>query len=76
MGDTKRNSRLVRWAFAGMMVVGVVGMTGCQVSVGGQTLPSGNYLNDDVEYYPPGLEHQFPLESAALREAEMPETIE
>ena len=34
-------------------------LTGCQTSIGGQTLPSATYLDDDVQYFPPGPE--FPL---------------
>jgi len=30
--------------------------TGCQSTVGGQTLPSAFYLQDDVQYYPAGPE--------------------
>jgi len=29
-------------------------VTGCQSTVGGQTLPSGYYLRDDVQFFPPG----------------------
>ncbi len=32
----------------------VAGATGCQVDVGGQTLPSAYYLKDDIQYFPPG----------------------
>lgn len=31
-------------------------MTGCQTSVGGQTLPSAYYLRDDVQFFPAGPE--------------------
>jgi len=31
-------------------------LTGCQTTIGGQTLPSPNYLDDDVQYHPPGPE--------------------
>lgn len=52
-----------------LLMLGAVAATGCQALVGDQVLPSGNYMKDDVNYHAPGLEHQFPLESAALREA-------
>jgi hypothetical protein len=46
--------------------------TGCQVNVGGQTLPSPYYLSDDVQYFAPGPE--FPLSreatTAQVRQAE------
>lgn len=34
-------------------------LTGCQTTIGGQTMPSPDYLSDDVQYYPAGPE--FPL---------------
>ena len=37
---------------AGMLVA--LGLTGCAVDVGGQTLPSPWYLKDDVQYFVPG----------------------
>lgn len=41
-------------------VLGLCGLasmlTGCQTSVGGQTLPSAYYLRDDVQYFPAGPE--------------------
>lgn len=34
----------------------VSAVTGCQTTVGGQTLPSAYYLRDDVQYFPAGPE--------------------
>jgi hypothetical protein len=48
---------------------------GCQVQVGGQTLPSAYYMTDDIQYFPAGPEFKLSREAAALkaaREAEMP----
>jgi hypothetical protein len=44
-----------------------VGLTGCQVETGGQTLPSPYYLNDDVQYHPPGTEFKLAKEAAAMK---------
>jgi hypothetical protein len=44
-----------------------VGLTGCQVDVGGQTLPSPYYLTDDVQYFPPGPEFILSREAAAMK---------
>lgn len=44
-------------------------MTGCQVSLNGQTLPSPYYLEDDVQYFPSGPEFKLPREAAALKAA-------
>lgn len=48
--------------------------TGCQSTVGGQTLPSAYYLDDDVQYFPAGPEFKLSrlaerLESYKLQQA-------
>jgi hypothetical protein len=49
---------------------------GCQTTIGGQTLPSANYLKDDVQFFPAGPETQLPrtrqahAEYRALQEAQ------
>lgn len=45
----------------------LAGLTGCQVDVGGQTLPSPYYLDDDIQYFPAGPEFKLPNEAAALK---------
>ena len=47
--------------------LGAVGLTGCQVTVGGQTLPSPYYLHDDVQYFAPGSEFKLARENAAQK---------
>ena len=47
----------------------LVGATGCQVSMNGQTLPSPYYLQDDVQYFPSGPEFKLSREAAALQAA-------
>lgn len=49
--------------------IALTGSTGCQTDINGQTLPSANYLSDDVQYFAPGLEFKLSREAAALREA-------
>jgi hypothetical protein len=44
-----------------------IGLTGCQVDVGGQTLPSAYYLQDDIQYFPAGPEFKLSREAAALK---------
>ncbi|MBC7966179.1 MAG: hypothetical protein H7Z17_09665 [Fuerstia sp.] len=34
-------------------------LTGCQTTIGGQTLPSPDYLTDDVQYFPAGPEFKL-----------------
>ena len=45
----------------------LVGLTGCQVDVGGQTLPSAYYLQDDIQYFPAGPEFKLSREAAAQK---------
>lgn len=42
--------------------------TGCQSTVGGQTLPSAYYLRDDVQFFPAGSEELLPNQKKALDE--------
>jgi len=51
-----------------LTTVVVVG-SGCQVEMGGQTLPSPYYMQDDVQYFAPGPEFRLAREAAALKEA-------
>ena len=53
----------------GAMIASALSMTGCQVSIGGQTLPSAYYLEDDIQYFPKGPEFKLSREAAALKEA-------
>ena len=47
--------------------IGGLGRTGCQVDVGGQTLPSAYYLQDDIQYFPAGPEFKLSKEAAAQK---------
>lgn len=51
---------------AGLAALCMTG-TGCQVHVGGQTLPSPFYLQDDVQYFAPGSEFKLQQEAAAMK---------
>ncbi len=47
-------------ALAALSVFGLCfTLTGCQTTVGGQTLPSAYYLKDDVQYFPTGPEFKL-----------------
>ncbi|MFM8635809.1 MAG: hypothetical protein ACKOEX_13550 [Planctomycetia bacterium] len=50
-----------------VLAVAAVAVTGCQVDVGGQTLPSPYYLHDDIQYFPAGPEFKLSKEAAALK---------
>jgi hypothetical protein len=70
------NSRIARRsvlrgaAALALMAAGLGSLTGCQVDIGGQTLPSAHYLDDDVQYFRPGPEFMLSNEAAALDEYE------
>lgn len=49
------------------VAVAATGLTGCQVDVGGQTLPSAYYLQDDIQYFPAGPEFKLSKEAAAQK---------
>ena len=61
------SSRRWRLALAGLGLTVVLGLTGCQVDVGGQTLPSPFYMTDDVQYFAPGPEFKLAREAAAMK---------
>jgi len=55
-------------ALLGTGLLSLVPLAGCQVDVGGQTLPSGHYLKDDIQYFPAGPEFKHAREAAAMQE--------
>ncbi len=62
-------SRRLRGLLAAMSLATLCGATGCQIDVGGQTLPSPYYLSDDVQFFAPGPEFKLSREAAALKAA-------
>jgi hypothetical protein len=60
----------------GLGLLAAVGLTGCQVEVGGQVLPSAYYMSDDVQYFPPGPEFKLAREAAAIRQAAEEEALQ
>ena len=57
-------------------VVTALAATGCQVDVGGQTLPSAYYQKDDIQYFAPGPEFKLAKEAAALEELAEEQAVE
>lgn len=49
------------------MTVTAAAATGCQIDIGGQTLPSPYYMTDDVQYYPKGPEFILQRESDQMQ---------
>ena len=62
-------NRYLSWVLCAATLVCCLSSTGCQVSVGGQTLPSSYFLNDDIQYFPKGPEFKLTREAAALKAA-------
>jgi hypothetical protein len=58
---------------AGMIAAAAA--TGCQVDVGGQTLPSGYYLKDDIQYFPAGPRMKLSREAAAMKQFKEEEAL-
>jgi hypothetical protein len=59
--------QLLRALLLGLGLSAGVGLTGCQIENGGQTLPSPYYMKDDVQYFPPGPEFKLAREAAAMK---------
>lgn len=65
----RTNERKSSWrrVLLSLGVCSSLGITGCQVDVAGQTLPSPWYLKDDIQYFPPGPEFKLSREAAAQK---------
>ncbi len=50
-------------------------LTGCQSTVGGQTLPSAYYLRDDVQYFPAGPEFKLTNTVQAMEQYKLDQGI-
>ena len=67
MGNQENRLNLCASLVRGAVLLASVSVCGCQVDIGGQTLPSPWYLTDDVEYYAPGPEFKLAREAAAQK---------
>lgn len=68
-GSQGQRRRLASWA--GVAVLGLLPLTGCQVEYAGMTLPSGKYMQDDVQYFQPGPEFPWANTQAATQRARL-----
>jgi hypothetical protein len=66
MSKTSSVSRFRRLVLAATVALPIAA-AGCQVHIGGQTLPSPYYTQDDVQYFPAGNEFYLSNEAAAMR---------
>ena len=67
MHATRRRNWLNSLVCGVMFAAAAVCTTGCQISVGGQTLPSPYYIQDDVQFFPSGSEFMLSREAAAQK---------
>jgi hypothetical protein len=67
MSASKNRRGLWSAIMLGLGLFVTIGLTGCQVDVGGQTLPSPYYLTDDVQYFPTGPQFKLAREAAAMK---------
>ncbi|MEN0109927.1 MAG: hypothetical protein AAF805_04315 [Planctomycetota bacterium] len=61
-------SRRTQLGVAACLLTACSALTGCQIDVAGQSLPSPYYLTDDVQVYAAGPEFKLANEAAALKE--------
>jgi hypothetical protein len=67
--QTHSSRKTWRWAATLVGPALLFAATGCQVEMGGVTLPSPYYLTDDVQYYAPApSEFKLSREAAAMKE--------
>ena len=72
MGSRPRPSRGRSLAVWAALALGwLLPTTGCQVEYAGMTLPSGKYMHDDVQYFPPGPAFPWANTQAATQRARM-----
>ncbi len=69
MSGLSNAKRPLRSLWIGLGLLAMTALTGCQVDVGGQTLPSPYYMSDDVQYFAPGPEFKLAREAAAQQQA-------
>jgi len=75
MSGSNKRRRPWRRLLAGLGLFFALGLTGCQVDLGGQTLPSPTYMTDDVQYFAPGPEFKLAREAAALKAAQQEQQL-
>ena len=67
MKGSLNQRHFLRNVLLGLGMLAGVALCGCQSEFGGQTLPSPYYMQDDVQYFPPGPEFKLAREAAAMK---------
>jgi len=76
MSGSSKPPRPLRRILLGLGLLVTLGITGCQVEVGGQSLPSPYWMTDDVQYFAPGPEFKLAKEAAALKAARAEQNLQ
>ena len=64
----KTQGMLVRSTLLAATLGILTASSGCQTTIGGQTLPSAYYLRDDIQFFPAGDEFLLPETVKAMDE--------
>jgi hypothetical protein len=64
---TNKSQGWLQAVLCGVALTAALSTTGCQTMQGGQNLPSGFYISDDVQYFAPGTEFKLPKEAARMK---------
>jgi hypothetical protein len=67
MKGSLNQRHLLRTLLLSLGLFAGISFCGCQSEFGGQTLPSPYYMQDDVQYFPPGPEFKLAREAAAMK---------
>ena len=70
MSDKRTVSRFFLGAVLGLVLIGSLSSMGCAVYTNGMTLPNPYYMENRVQYYPPGNEFPFAKEAAHMQTIE------
>ncbi len=70
-GVTRRFDRRNFALWSALTIGWLLPSVGCQVEYAGMTLPSGKYMHDDVQYFPPGPDFPWANTQAATQRARM-----
>jgi hypothetical protein len=65
--EAKKLTRSFRSVLLGIAALSALGVTGCQVDYGGQTMPRPHYMQDEGQDFPPGPEMKLGREAAAIK---------
>ncbi len=63
-------NRFLLGSLLAVVAASSLGSVGCATYSNGMTLPNPYYINNRVQYYPPGPEFPFTREAASMQQAQ------